>query len=145
MSTRVLRALVLVSTLMGASVTATFAVDPIGTWLTDEGKATVRVTNCGDALCASIVALREPNDPQTGTPKTDNRNIDAGKRTRPIIGLQILMGLRPQGANKWTGQIYNPEDGKTYDATVILENANILKVQGCVLFVCQTRTWKRKG
>jgi hypothetical protein len=43
-----------------------------------------------------------------------------------LQALQIFTGLRPEGANKWTGQIYNPEDGKTYDANVVLENATTL-------------------
>jgi uncharacterized protein (DUF2147 family) len=145
MSTKILRAPALAIALLSVSTLAGFAIDPTGTWLTEEGKATVHVTDCGDALCATIVSLREPNDPQTGRPKTDRYNIDASKRNRPIVGVQILMALRPQGANKWSGQVYNPEDGKTYDATVVLENANILKVQGCVLFICQTHAWTRKG
>jgi uncharacterized protein (DUF2147 family) len=145
MSTRILRAPLLAIALLAASTLAGFAIDPTGTWLTDEGKATVRVADCGGALCATIVSLREPNDPQTGRPKTDGNNVDASKRNRPIVGVPILMGLRPQGANKWSGQVYNPEDGKTYDATVILENANVLKVKGCVLFICETHTWTRKG
>jgi uncharacterized protein (DUF2147 family) len=98
----------------------------------------------GGGLCASIASLRQPNDPQTGKPKTDINNVDPSKRSRPIVGLQIFIGLRPDGANKWTGQIYNPEDGKTYDANVVLENANTLKVQGCVLFICKTKTWTPK-
>jgi len=130
--------------LVGASTLASFAVDPIGTWRTEED-ATIRVSNCGGGLCATIASLKEPNDPQTGKPKTDINNVDAGKRNRPIVGVQIFTGLRPEGANKWTGQIYNPEDGKTYDANVVLENANTLKVQGCVLFICKTKTWTRKG
>ena len=96
-------------------------------------------------LCATIASIKEPNDPQTGKPKTDIRNVDPSKRNRPIVGVQIFTGLRAEGANKWSGQIYNPEDGKTYDANVVLENANTLKVQGCVLFICKTKTWTRKG
>jgi uncharacterized protein (DUF2147 family) len=145
MNTKILRAPALAIALWGGSTLLSFALDPIGTWLTEEGKATVRVADCGGALCATIVSLKEPNDPKSGGPKTDSNNVDASKRNRPIVGLQILMTLRPQGANKWTGQVYNPEDGKTYDATVVLENANVLKVQGCVLFLCETQTWTRKG
>jgi uncharacterized protein (DUF2147 family) len=59
--------------------------------------------------------------------------------------MQILMGFRPQGDKQCSGQIYNPEDGKTYDATVVLENANVLQLRACVLFVCETRSWTRKG
>lgn len=144
MNAKILRAPALALALWGGSTLASFA-DPIGTWLTEEGKATVRVEDCGGALCATILSLREPNDAKSGKPKTDNNNVDASKRNRPIVGLQILMALRPQGANKWVGQIYNPEDGKTYDANVVLENAGVLKVQGCVLFICETRTWRRKS
>jgi uncharacterized protein (DUF2147 family) len=61
------------------------------------------------------------------------------------IGLQILVGLKPDGANKWSGQIYNPEDGKTYGASVSLANANTLKVQGCIVggVICKTNTWTK--
>ena len=48
-----------------------FAADPARTWLTEEGKATVRIADCGRALCGTIVALKEPSDPQTGNPKVD--------------------------------------------------------------------------
>ncbi len=145
MNMKILRVPTLAIALWGGSTLASLALDPIGTWLTEEGKATVRVADCGGALCATILSLREPNDPKSGGPKTDSNNVDASKRNRPIVGLQILMALRPQGANKWVGQIYNPEDGKTYDANVVLENADVLKVQGCVLFICETRTWRRKS
>ena len=53
--------------------------------------------------------------------------------------------MQSQGPNKWSGRLYNYEDGKTYDATVFLEGANTLKMQGCVLFVCQTRTLTRRN
>jgi uncharacterized protein (DUF2147 family) len=71
--------------------------------------------------------------------------VSREERNRPLVGVPIPTGLRPQGANKWSGgQIYNPEDGKTYDANVSLEGANILKVQGCMLIECRTKTWTRQ-
>jgi uncharacterized protein (DUF2147 family) len=40
------------------------AADSTGTWRTEGGKATVRIGKCGgDALCGTIVALQEQNDP----------------------------------------------------------------------------------
>jgi uncharacterized protein (DUF2147 family) len=144
MNAKILCAALLAIAVLSVSRVASFAVDATGTWRTEDD-ATIRVSNCGGGLCATIMSLRDPNDPQTGKPKTDINNVDASKRTRPIVGMQIFTGLRPEGANKWSGQIYNPEDGKTYDANVVLENANTLKVQGCVLFICKTKTWTRKG
>ena len=128
---------------LGASTLAAFAVDPTGTWLSENG--TVSVTNCGGGLCATIVSLKEPIDPQTGRPKTDSRNPDPGKRNRPLVGVQFITGMQPQGANKWSGRLYNVEDGNTYDASLSLEGANTLKLQGCVLFMCKTRTMTRKN
>ena len=144
MKSEVLCTALLSIALLCASGVGSFAVDPTGTWRTEED-ATVRVSGCGGGLCATIASLREPNDPQTGKPKTDIHNVDPSKRNRPIVGLQIFTGLRPEGANKWTGQIYNPEDGKTYDVNVVLENASTLKIQGCVLFVCRSKAWRRQG
>ena len=144
MDTKVPPAALLSIALLCVSAVASFAIDATGTWRTEED-ATVRVSGCGGGLCATIASLREPNDPQTGKPKTDIHNVDPSKRNRPIVGIQIFTGLRPEGANKWTGQIYNPEDGKTYDANVVLENASTLRVQGCVLFICKTKTWTRRG
>jgi hypothetical protein len=63
--------------------------------LTEGGKARVRIAPCGNALCGAIVALKEPADPDTGRPKTDKHNADAGKRSRPMIGVRILLGMTP--------------------------------------------------
>jgi uncharacterized protein (DUF2147 family) len=140
-----LRTSAVAAALIGAALLPSFAADPSGTWKTEEGRATVRMADCGGALCGTIVALKEPNDPQTGKPKLDKNNVDPGQRGRPIVGIQIVSALTPAGANKWAGQIYNPEDGKTYNANVLLRDANTLNVQGCILggIICKTQTWTR--
>jgi len=145
MMANVLRVTTIAFAVLAASLVTAFAADPTGTWLTEEGRATVRVADCAGTLCGTIVSLKEPNDLQTGKPKLDKNNVDAGKRGRAIVGLQILVGLKPDGANKWSGQIYNPEDGKTYGASVSLANANTLKVQGCIMggVICKTNTWTK--
>ena len=144
MDSKVLCAALLSIAILGISAVASFAADPTGTWRTQEN-ATVRVSSCGGGLCATIASIKEPNDPQTGKPKTDIRNVDPSKRNRPIVGLQIFIGLRPEGANKWTGRIYSPEDGKAYDVNVVLENAGTLRIQGCVFGVCESAVWRRQG
>jgi uncharacterized protein (DUF2147 family) len=145
--THLLRASATAALLGGALTLSAHAADLTGTWLTEEGKATVRMADCGGALCGTIVALKEPNDPQTGKPKVDKNNVDAGKRGRPLVGVQIVTGLKADGANKWSGQIYNPEDGKTYNVSMTLPSPNTVKVQGCILggVICKTNTWTRAG
>jgi len=120
--------------------------DPSGTWLTEGGKSQVRLANCGEALCGRIQWLKEPSDPATGKPKRDARNPDPSKRDRPIVGVEILLGMRPdQTPNQWAGDIYNPEDGKTYQARLILQDARTLQVKGCVLggLICKSQAWLR--
>ena len=36
------------------------AADPAGTWYTGDKESQVRITNCGGALCGSLVWLKEP-------------------------------------------------------------------------------------
>ena len=140
-----LRATATAAVLIGVTLLPSFAADPIGTWQTEEGRGTVRMSDCGGALCGTLIALKEPIDPQTGKPKLDRNNTDPGERGRPIVGIQIVSALKAAGPNKWSGQIYNPEDGKTYNANVTLQDANTLKVQGCILggVICKTNTWTR--
>ena len=50
-------------------------------------------------------------------------------------------GSRPQS---WTGgHIYNPEDGRTYSATLTQRSTDLLEVEGCVLFVCSRQVWRK--
>jgi uncharacterized protein (DUF2147 family) len=121
------------------------AADPKGSWLTEGGKSKIRIADCGGALCGTIEWLKEPNDPETGRPKTDKNNADTGKRTRPLIGVAIVLGMKPNGADKWAGQVYNAEDGKTYSGNITLTGANALKLEGCALggLICKGQTWTR--
>jgi len=134
--------------IVGISVGACLAADPSGNWRTEEGKATVHIAACGPALCGTVIALKEANDPDTGKPKTDKNNTDANLRNRPMIGVQIVLGMKPSGtANKWTGQVYNAEDGKTYTGNLTLQDANTIKLEGCILggLVCKSAIWTRGG
>jgi uncharacterized protein (DUF2147 family) len=64
-----MRTATIAAVLLGLSLGTSLAADPTGTWLTEEGKATVRIAACGPALCGTIVSLKEANDPDTGKPR----------------------------------------------------------------------------
>jgi uncharacterized protein (DUF2147 family) len=140
-----LRTATIAAALLGVSLGTGLAADPMGTWHTEEGKATVRIAACGPAVCGTIISLKDAND-DTGKPKTDKNNADAGLRSRPMIGVQVVLGMKPSGtANKWAGQVYNAEDGKTYSGSLTLQDANTIKLEGCILggLVCKAATWTR--
>jgi uncharacterized protein (DUF2147 family) len=130
---------------LGLAATPALAADPIGNWLTKDDEAKVAIGRCGDALCGSIVALKTPIDADTGRPMTDKNNPDAAKATRPMIGVQIIIGMKPSGPDKWDGQVYNAEDGKTYSGSVTMTGTSTLNLQGCALagLICKSQIWTR--
>ncbi len=123
---------------------AAMAANPEGIWLSGDGGTKVHISNCGGKLCGKVVWLQEPIDKKTGKPKTDELNPDPAKQSRPMIGLQVVHGLSPNGPNKWSGQIYNADDGKTYSANMEVKDESTAHVEGCVLgILCKGQTWKR--
>ncbi len=120
------------------------AADPIGLWRDKDG-TTIRVQHCGPALCGSIVSMAAANDPETGQPLTDKHNPDPGKRLRPLVGLQVFIAMRPAGAGKWSGQLYNTDDGMTVTGHLIDSGPTVLRVEGCVGSLCGGETLNRVG
>lgn len=122
---------------------AALAASAEGTWLSSDGATKVRLSNCSGKLCGTVVWLHEPTDPSTGKPKTDKLNPDPAKRARRMVGLRVA-SLSPSGPNTWSGNIYNADDGKTYQASFQVQSESTAKVQGCVLSVlCKSHTWTR--
>jgi len=123
----------------------TLAADAFGTWYTQDRESQVKIVNCGGALCGTLVWLKEANDPATGRPKTDKNNADASKQSRPLLGVPIVLGMKPNGTpNQWSGQVYNASDGKTYSGSFTLTSPNTADLKGCVLSVlCKSQTWTR--
>jgi len=78
-----------------------------------------------------------------GRPPLDLYNPDPALRTRPLAGVQILSGLTRSGEEWRNGRIYNPEDGKSYDARLELREDGRLAVKGCVAMLCRTQLWRR--
>ena len=119
------------------------AEDLTGIWLTADGDAKVRINPCGDGLCGVIVWLKSPIDPATGKPQIDDKNANQALAKRPIIGLNIFSAMRPAG-KKWSGKIYNADNGKTYSSELHLANVKKLEVRGCVMsFLCGGETWTK--
>jgi uncharacterized protein (DUF2147 family) len=123
---------------------AALAATPEGTWLSEDGGTKVRIASCGEKLCGSVVWLSKPIDSATGKPKTDKLNPDPAKRARPLIGLQVVQGLTASGPNKWSGLIYNADDGHTYRAHLQIHDSGTARLEGCMLRVlCKGHVWTR--
>jgi uncharacterized protein (DUF2147 family) len=125
-------------------VSAETAHDPTGIWLTQAGDAKIRVNHCGSALCGTIVWLKVPLDPRTGRPQIDDKNVNPSLAKRPVIGINIFSKMKSVAHNKWSGTIYNADDGKSYSSDVIVAGARKLEVRGCVMSIlCGGETWTK--
>jgi uncharacterized protein (DUF2147 family) len=116
--------------------------DPTGMWLSQDGDVKIKVSNCSGGICGHIAWLKEPND-KNGKPKVDINNADASKRGRPIMGSAVILPMKADSADKWSGQVYNAEDGKTYSGSFALSGATKADLKGCVAIICKTKTWTR--
>jgi uncharacterized protein (DUF2147 family) len=123
------------------------AADPVGTWLTGDKKGKVKIVNCGGAICGNLTWLAEPNDPETKQPKTDKNNKDSGKQGRPLLGVPIVLSMKPAGGDKWEGQVYNAEDGGIYTGSFTMSGASTAQLKGCVMggLLCKSQTWTRSN
>ena len=117
--------------------------DPTGTWLTQAGDAKIKVAKCGANLCGTVIWLKEPMDTDTGKPAVDNKNPNRALANRPIMGLQLFEGVHADGPNKWSGKIYNADDGQSYVSHISVSGPDMLKVEGCVGTLCGGETWTR--
>ncbi len=100
--------------------------DIIGTWERDNGESRVRFARCGDAICGTVVWLKNPG------------------ATRSRVGLQVFSNMKPSGQNTWSGTAFNPEDGQNYTGRITL-SGNTLSAGGCVMggLICRTVNFNR--
>lgn len=124
---------------MGAAANGAFAQSPIGEWRVKDGSAHIRVVNCGKALWGVVAWEKKVGH--------DIHNPNKALRNRPTLGLPILLHMQPTDKpGHWEGQIYNAEDGRTYDGSISLRSANVLHIEGCALAIfCGGEDWRRAG
>lgn len=115
----------------------------LGFWWTQDRKAKVEVYKRAGEYYGKIVWLNEPlND--AGQPKLDKNNSNEELRQRPVLGLNLISGFKYE-KGKWVdGEIYDPENGKTYDCVIKMDDKH-LEVRGYVGFAMFGRTvvWER--
>ena len=128
LNTIIMKKIIISMVAMLAPLAAAFAQDVVGKWKLDDGSAIVEVYKQGDAFNGKIVWLQDPTEPD-GSPAVDSNNPDAKLRSRKLIGLNMLSGLKKSGAEYTGGSIYDPGNGKTYNCSMKVEG-DVLKVRG---------------
>lgn len=120
------------------------AQEVIGKWKLDDGSAIVEVYKSGDSYNGKIVWLKDATMPD-GSPVCDLNNPDKSLRSRKLMGLNMLSGLKKTGDQYTQGSIYDPGNGKTYNCSMKVEG-DVLKVRGSLDkkgLVGRTMDWYR--
>ena len=118
----------------------------IGTWHNSEktSKIVIVKTKSG-AYQGSVEWLKAPLD-EAGKAKLDAKNPDKSLRSRPLMGMVVLTGLKSKGNDKFDGgKIYDPQTGNNYSCKAELKGANVLALRGFigVALMGRTDTWTR--
>ena len=123
-----MKKIILTIILMAAPLAAALAQDVLGKWKLEDGTAIVEVYKQGDVFNGKIVWLQNPTEAD-GTPTKDDNNPDPKLRSREVLGLNMLHGLKKDGSKYSGGKIYDPGNGKTYNCSMQVEG-DVLKVRG---------------
>ncbi len=121
---------------------------PVGLWRTFDDhtgkeRGTVRIRDDQGVLSGVIVSSLDPADAhKVCAACRDDR------RDQPVIGLNIIRGLREDG-DQWSGgEILDPETGRVYRCSMRLkDDGRALVVRGYIGFslLGRSQTWLRVG
>lgn len=116
----------------------------------------VTIASCPQGFCGYLSKIVVPEGILSGAeaeaaaampPEAfyDERNKDPVLRSRPMLGLQILVLRQGSEPTIYDGEVYNPEDGNTYSGYMEMLGPDLVRLNGCVLFnvICRGEDWVR--
>lgn len=124
-----------------------FAQSCVGKWITidDETgkkKSIVEFYKKDEILYGKITYMY----PQSGQdPKAKCTKCTGDRKNQPVLGMQIVRGMKWNGSEWDEGTILDPENGKIYSAKIWLdpENKDRLNMRGYLGPVYRTQRWIR--
>lgn len=112
---------------------AQLAGDVAGYWMSTQKNVIVQIYQDSLDFKAKVVWFDDSDDrSQPMNSRMDVNNPVSALRTQKIIGLEVVRGLiYNKSCRCWqNGKIYDTQSGKTWSASIELENENLAKVRG---------------
>ncbi len=116
-----------------------------GVWTTEKGDSKIQFHKSGGFYSAKLIWFAPKNGEGMETRK-DKHNPNEALRTRPLLGINIITGLRHAEKNDYEdGKAYDPSSGKTYSCKVTVNSNKQLTMRGFVGFslIGKSVIWKR--
>lgn len=100
--------------------------DIFGTWIRDDKAARVTIANCGSAICATNVWIRDP----------------AAQREK--VGDKLVFRIKQEGQS-WRGTGNDPQRNMNFNATLEAKGAT-MRTSGCMFggLACRSTNWTRE-
>ena len=122
-----------------------YAQSPIGTWKTiddetKQAKSYVEIFEKDGKLYGKVTKILTK-----GKENAVCSDCSGALKNKPILGMQILSGMKKDGKEWNGGKILDPNSGKEYKAKMSLNGSDKLDVRGYIgiSLVGRTQTWQR--
>lgn len=116
-----------------------------GTWnsfdeVTNNVESVIEIYKKSDKAYAKIINITDPEKRAASC-----INCKGNRKYEPILGMNILSGLKKSGEEWSGGKILDPKSGKEYKCYIKLIDKNTLKLRGYIGLSVFGRTaiWKR--
>ena len=112
--------------------------DIYGPWVTHDGRGVINISDCAeDNICGHALQFSNGKNYSEITPSEL-------PQLHTNTGQIILDEFKAKSENKFSGRIFNPDNGKSFKSIVkISDDKKSLKVKGCVGPICESFNWQR--
>ena len=121
---------------------------PVGAWKTvnerGEPEGLVRIVDVAGELRGTVENVYSPPAPNANPLCLD---CSGARKDKPVIGMQILSGLRWDGEQYSGGEILDPNNGRTYRCLLrVIDGGRRLEVRGYIgiSLLGRTQVWLRE-
>ncbi|SFS03361.1 Uncharacterized conserved protein, DUF2147 family [Dyella sp. OK004] len=134
--------------LLGTGAAFAASNSPVGTWKTiddktHQAKSIVQITEVNGELQGKVLQVLQSDE----GPHPVCKECDGDRKDKPVEGMVIMWGVKPDGDEWDGGKILDPKNGKTYKVKLkTIENGTKLDVHGYIGFslLGRSQVWERQ-
>jgi uncharacterized protein (DUF2147 family) len=119
-----------------SALASTSAAGVSGLWMNPDNSVQVDVQSCGEGICGRVVWA------------SPEARADARAGGTPnLVGTEVLRDYRPIAPGEWKGQVFLPDEGRTFRSKMVQLGPGALRISGCEVegLLCKAQTWHRPG